>query len=50
MEMKKCTLCARPRTKNEIRICDHCQKRIVDEMIPDSFIRNGIPFLPGEDQ
>lgn len=33
MEMKKCVLCARPRTKNEIRMCDVCQQRIVNEFV-----------------
>jgi len=32
MEMKKCVLCARPRSENHIRICDYCQEKMVDDM------------------
>jgi len=51
MEMKKCVLCARPRTKNSIRICDYCQKRIIDEMMFDDpysfcvFWRTGVDLI-----
>jgi len=40
MEMKKCVLCARPRNEIQIRICDVCQERIVDEMISESWTGN----------
>jgi len=33
MELKKCTLCPRPRTLNHIRICDVCQQRIVNDFV-----------------